>query len=219
VVHELAEVVLGAEDVAELGRGLEGFPVLPEPEPRLDFAGRAAGGRDQALGIGVQQLAVQPGPLAEDRVQGGDRGGAEQVPHADVVVAQQRHVRVGATAGDVILALVLFAPAHAGLVCARGSRRDIGLDADDRLDALVGGPLPEVERPEEVAMVRGGQGGHAQPLGLIEEFPEARRAVQHGVLGVVVEVDERVVAGSHRIILVPGSDTHVPGAAVRADLR
>ena len=206
VVHEFAEVVLGAEDVAEFGGRLDGFPVLAEPEPRLDLAGRAAGGGDQAFRVGVQQLTVQPGPFAEDRVQGGDRGGTEQVPHALVVVAEQRHVRVGAAAGDVVLALVFLAPADAGLVRARGAGGDVGLDADDRLDALVRGPLPEVEGTEEVAVVRGGEGGHAQPFGFVEELPQPGGTVQHGVFGVVVEMDERVVAGSHRIILVPRTD-------------
>ena len=82
VVHELAEVVFLAEDVLELGgRGL-GLGVLAQAELGLHLAGGAAGGGDEALVVGVQQVAVQARVLAEDRIQGGDGGGLEQVLHA-----------------------------------------------------------------------------------------------------------------------------------------
>ena len=73
--------------------------------------------------------------------------------------------------------------------------------------------LPEVERAEQVAVVGGGQGGHAQPFGLLEQLPQARRAVQHGVFGVGVQMDERVIAGSHRTILVPRPPMACPDAS------
>ncbi|CAH0323026.1 hypothetical protein SRABI128_04982 [Microbacterium sp. Bi128] len=206
VVHELTEVVLRPEDVAELRRGLQGFAVLAEPQPGLDLAGRAAGGGDEPFRVGVQQLTVQPGPFAEDRVQRGDRGGPEKVPHAHVVVAEQGHVRVRAAAGNVVLALVLLAPAHTGLVRAGGPGSHIGFDADDGSDALVCCALPEVEGAEQVAVVRRGEGRHAEPFGFVEQLTEPGGTVQHRVLGVVVEMDKRVVAGSHRTILVPCHD-------------
>ncbi len=40
VVHELAEEVVLAEDVAEVGRRLQRLVVLSEPEPRLHLARR-----------------------------------------------------------------------------------------------------------------------------------------------------------------------------------
>ena len=61
VVHELAEVVLRAEDVAELGGGLQRFAVLAQPQPGLDLPGRAAGGGDEAFRVGVR---AAPGPAA-----------------------------------------------------------------------------------------------------------------------------------------------------------
>ena len=194
-----------------------GFAVLAQPQPGLDLAGRAAGGGDEPFRVGVQQLTVQPGPFAEDRVQRGDRGGPEEVPHAHVVVAEQGHVRVRATAGNVILALVLLAPPHAGLVRAGGPGSHIGFDADDGPDALVGCPLPEVEGAEQVAVVRRGEGRHAEPLGFVEQLTEPGGTVQHRVLGVVVEMDKRVVAGSHRTILVPCGDGGVRHATTAAN--
>jgi hypothetical protein len=58
VVHELAEVVLGAEDVAKLRGRRDGFLVLAEPQPGLHLARRAAGRRDEPLAVGGEQLAV-----------------------------------------------------------------------------------------------------------------------------------------------------------------
>ncbi len=203
VVHEFAEVVFGAEDVAEFRGSLKGFAVLSQPQPCLDFAGRATGGGDQAFRIGVQQLPVQPGPFAEDCIQGCDGGSPEQVAHPHVVVTEQGHVGIRTTAGDVVLALAFLAPPHTGLVATCGPGSDVGFDADDWLDALVGGPLPKVEGTEKIAMVCRGEGRHAEPLGFVEQLTEPGGAVQHGVFGVVVEVHERVVAGSHRTILVP----------------
>ena len=66
VVHQLAEVVLLAEDVAEFRGGLHRLPVLAESQPGLDLAGRAARGGDQPFGVGVEQFTVEAGPLAED---------------------------------------------------------------------------------------------------------------------------------------------------------
>jgi hypothetical protein len=54
VVHELGEVVLGAEDVAQLRRGLPGQVVLPQPQACLDLTADAAGGRDQPLAVAVE---------------------------------------------------------------------------------------------------------------------------------------------------------------------
>ena len=39
--------------------------------------------------------------------------------------------------------------------------------------------VPEVEGTEQVAVVGGGQGGHAQPVGFFKEFRQARSTVKH----------------------------------------
>ena len=56
----------------------------------------------------------------------------EQVVHALGGLAEQRHVGVGAAAGDVVVAAVV--PAHPLALVARGVGREVGLHADDRLD-------------------------------------------------------------------------------------
>ena len=83
-----------------------------------------------------------------------------------------------------------------GAVEAVGARGEVGLDADDRLDPGGLGLLPEVVGAEHVAVVGHRQRRHAHPGGLGEQVVEPGRAVEHGVLGVHVQVHERV-AGSH----------------------
>ncbi len=73
VVHQLGEVVARAEHVAQLGGGLERLVVLAQPEPGLHLAAHAARGGDQAAGVGLQQLAVQPRELDVDGVEAGLR--------------------------------------------------------------------------------------------------------------------------------------------------
>ena len=195
VVHHLAVEVLLAEDVLEVGGRLLGRVVLPEPQPGLDLAGRAPAGGDQALAVAVEQLAVDPRPLGVDLVERGLAVHAEQVVQPGVVAGEQGHVRVGARAGDVVAgAGALVAPLDPGLVGAVGARRDVGLDADDRLDAGALGLLPELVGAEDVAVVGGGERRHPHLGGPGEQVTDARGTVEHGVLGVHVQVDERVGA-------------------------
>ena len=51
VVHQLEEVVVPAEDVAELGGAGAGLVVVADAQPGLDLPGRAAGGGDQPAGV------------------------------------------------------------------------------------------------------------------------------------------------------------------------
>ncbi len=205
VVHDLAEVVLLAEDLLEFGGGRLCGLVLSQAQLRLDFTRGAASGGNQALGVVVQQLAVPARIFAEDRIQGGDGAALEEVVHAFVVVGQQRHVGVEATAGDVIsLLLFLGTPFHALLVIARGSRRHVGLDPDDGLDAGPGGLAPEVEGTEEIAMVGDGHGFHALPVGFLEELAKTGRPVEHRVFGVGMKMNKSVACGTHASSLALG---------------
>ena len=189
VLHQLEEVVAGPEDVAELGRGGPRLVVLAEPQEGLHLARGAAGGGDQPLRVRLQQLAVHAG-LVEEALEAGPAVEAEQVVHPGRVLGQQRHVGEGAAAGHVVAAAL--APLDPGPVAAVGARRDVGLDADDRLDAGLGGLLPEVVGAEDVPVVGHRQRGHAHPGRLREQVVQPGRAVEHGVLGVRVQVDEGV---------------------------
>ena len=136
VIHELDVEELAPEDVLELSRGAPGLFSLVQAQARLDLAGGAAGGADEAGRVAREQLAVDARGLALLALQGGPGVHAHEVVQALVVARQQRHVRVGAAGRDVVAPLGLVPPEHAGLVEAGGARRHVGLHPDDRLDRL-----------------------------------------------------------------------------------
>ena len=73
VFHQFEEEVLFPEDVLPFGGGFECLALVTETQPRLHLAGRAAGGRDDALGVSCDQLGVHTRPLAELAFDGGQR--------------------------------------------------------------------------------------------------------------------------------------------------
>ena len=190
VVHQLEEVVVAPEDVLVVGGDLAGGVVVAVAQVDLHLAGRAAGGADQALAVLGEQLAVGT-RLLEEAVAPGADGEPEQVVHALGALREQRHVGVGAAGRDVVGAAVVEVDA---LALEPGDvRGEVGLDADDRLDAVGRGLLVELVGPEHVAVVGHGDGGHPQLGRAGSERLQSRRAVEHGVLGVHVEVDEGVL--------------------------
>ena len=191
MVHQLQEVVLGSEDLPPLGGRLQRFAVLPEPQPGLHLTGRATGGGDDAGGVLGDQLGVHPRPLAQLALERGQRRQLEQVAQTGGVLGDHGQVRVGAAAGHVVALLPRIAPQNAaGLETRTG--RDVGLDTDDRLDTRSSGPVVELAGAEHVAVVGHPDRGHLQPLRLGEHRRDLRGTVQHRVLGVVMQVHERL---------------------------
>ncbi len=145
---------------------LDRLVVLPQTQPGLHLAARASGRGDDALAVGAEQLAIHA-RLEVVALERGLRRHAEQVVHALRRLGEHRDVRVRAGAGDVVLAA--RAPLHAGLVGAVGARGEVGLGADDGLDARLGRGAPEVEGAEHVAVVGDRDGGHPLRGGLGDE--------------------------------------------------
>ena len=189
VVHQLQEVVVGPEDLPPLGGRLQRLAALAEPQPGLHLPGRAAGGGDDAGGVFGDQLGIHPRPLAQLALERRQRRQLEQVAQAGGVLGDHRQVRVGATAGDVVALLARVAPQDAPGIEAR-SGRDVGLDADDRLDTGRGRRVVELAGAEHVSVVGHPDRGHLQPLRLGEHRRDLRGTVQHRVLGVVMQVHE-----------------------------
>ena len=189
VVHQLEEVVVPAEDVLEVAGRLPGLVVVTDPQPGLHLARGAPRGGDQALGVLGEQLAVGAG-LVEEPLHRGPRGEPEEVVHALGGLREQRHVGVGAGPGDVVVAPVV--PPDPLLVEARGVRREVGLHADDGLHARGPALGPEVVGAEHVAVVGHRDRVHAQLGGALEHVLQPGGPVEHGVLGVDVQVDETV---------------------------
>ena len=213
VVHDLGEEVLLAEQVLELAGGLAGLVVLAEPQPGLDLAADAASGRDEPVGVLGEELAVDA-RLEVVPLQRGQRAHPEEVVHAAGGPGEQRHVGVCATATDVVAAGAVVAPAGPGLVAAVGAGGEVGLDADDRLDAVGAGLGPELVGAEDVAVVGRRDGRHAHLGGALEQLVDARGAVEHRVLGMHVQVREAGVlsgGGGHERTHFKGHDRPLSG--------
>ena len=78
--------------------------------------------------------------------------------------------------------------------------RHVGLEPDDRVDAALAALLVEVDGAVHVAVI-----GHADrrlPVGRgrPHDVADARRAVEHRVLGVQMQVGERLAHGTPRTI-------------------
>ena len=196
VLHQLKEVILLAEDVPPLSRGRQGLVELAEAEPGLELAGRAAGGGHQPGGMLGDDLLVHPRPLDQPALGIGAGGQLEQVVQALLVLRPDRLVQVGAARGDVVLLLVRLAPQDPVEVVP-GFGCDISLDPDHRGDARFLREPVELRGAEHVAVVGHRHMRHALVLDLREQVLQPGGTVQHGVLGVHVQVSERRTGGCH----------------------
>ena len=189
VVHQLEEEVLLAEDLLPLRGGLDGFLLVTEPQPGLHLTRRAAGGGDDAGGMLGDDLRIHAGPLTELTLERSQRRQLEQIAQTGRVLGDHRHVGVGTTTRDVVALLARITPGDAlGIEARRG--RDVRLDTDDGLDALVGGGVVELAGAEHVSVVGHADSGHTQPDGFLHHRLDLRGTVQHRVFGVIVEVHE-----------------------------
>jgi hypothetical protein len=189
VVHQLDVVVLASEDVLHLPRGLQRGVVLPEAHPSLNLARGAPRRADQSARVSIQEVPIDSG-LVELALEGRERAHAKQVVEPGVVASPEGRVRVCAGRGDVVGRLGLVAPLDPRAVRTRRPGGDVGLEPDDRLDSRRPRLGPEVVRAEQESVVRDPHRGLAKALSLGEEVVHARRAVEHRVVRVHVQVDE-----------------------------
>ena len=143
-----------------------------------DFAAEVAIDRDQAFAVFRKQFAIDSRfvvEASEIRL----AAQHEQVLPARVVHREQDEV------------IAAFAAAAVGAISAGlAGRRDIGLNAQDGLDAFFLAGLIEHCGPEHVAVVGDRAAGHAQLGDAIDKFVNLVAAVEEGVFGVEVEVGE-----------------------------
>ena len=188
VVLELDEEVLPAEDALQSSGQFEGLGVVVAQERLEDDAAETARGRDEPRVVALEQVPVEAGlvvvPLEER--QGGQFA---QVAVALVGAREQCQVVVQLLAALGLAAGVVDLAATRRSVEARVGRH-VGLEADDRRHVVLATGLVEVDDAVEVAVVGDGDGALAVGLGGEHHLLDARRAVEHRVLGVVVEVDE-----------------------------
>ena len=177
VVHELEEVVARAEDLLVLVRDLHrGVDALFQQRAR-EFALQAGRQRDEALRMRPQELLVHPGAVVVALEM---RRGHElhEVLVTGEVLRQEHQVERLAVPLDARVAVV---PAVA---------RDVGLDADDRLDARLACGDVKVDRAVQGAVIGERQRRHLQLFRARHEIAHAREPVEQAVLAVRVEVDE-----------------------------
>ena len=74
---------------------------------------------------------------------------------------------------------------------------DVKLATDDRFDARCFGRIHEVDGAEYIAVIGHGHGGHAQLFHALDKFFHVAGAVQHGVIGMEMQVNE---LGHERIL-------------------
>ena len=159
VVHQLAEEVVAAEDVAVVARGLAGVGVAVLLQQPLDLAGRAAGGGDDPLAVGLEQLAVHAGlvvvALERARLESRKRLCIPSVFSASSVMWV--YISPG------LSSLTVCPPRVARLRSCRLPGDEVALHADDRLDAVRLGLAPELVGAEDVAVVGHRQRRHPHP--------------------------------------------------------
>lgn len=142
-------------------------------ERPVDGAVHAAGQRDDPGVVALEQLPVDPGLVREALEEAvGDQ--LDEVVVALEALGEQRQVRVVAARAGALTAVL----------------RHVDLAADDRLDARLAGRLDELDRPREGAVIGDRDRRHLELRGPLDELADPAGAVEHGVLGVAVEVDE-----------------------------
>ncbi len=134
VVLQFDKEVVAAEDVLEAGGQLGRLLGLFVEEGLEHDAAEAAGGGDDAVVVGLEELPVETG-LVEVALEVGPRRQLEQVLVALVGLGQQRQVVVELLAPLAVASGVVDAPAANGALGAALGRH-VGLDADDGVDAL-----------------------------------------------------------------------------------
>jgi len=193
VVHHLQVVALGAEDVPVLARHAHGARQVAVEQGLGELALEAAREHDEALGVFGEQLPVDARVVVE-ALEEGLRGEGHQVLVALEVPGQD---------GDVAVV-----PLGAALLPARALGH-VHLAADDGLEARLAAAQVELDGPVHVAVVGDGHALGALPGELQKQggggvllAGDARHAVEEGVFGVVVQVDE-VQVGVHEFSIIP----------------
>ena len=183
VVLELEEEAVRAQDVGvRPGDAPRRLPVVGLERPG-DLAVEARRQADEPRAVLGEVVAVDA-RLVVVAVDVGVGDDAAQVLVARPVLRQQDQVE-----GLGVLAALPVGHRPAG---------DVGLDADDGLDALLLAGLVERDRPVQRAVVGDGQRIEAQPGRLRRQVIDAPETVEQAELRVDVEVREVVRGDGHR---------------------
>ena len=109
MIHDFDEVIVFSENLAHLAGNSLGLVILTESQAHLNLATGAARSGNCALGILVQQLAVDS-RFVVDSLEPRVRRHLEEIVHSLGCFAEQSHVGVCAVTRDVVVAAI--APAN-----------------------------------------------------------------------------------------------------------
>ena len=189
VVLQLDEEVVPAEDVLQTGRPALGLRLVSRQQRLEHHPSETSGGGDDALVVPFEKLPVDPG-LVVVALDVGRRGELHQVAVPVHGLGQEGEVVVELLTPLGVSARVVDPPPPRRALVARLARH-VGLGADDRHDALVAAGLVEIEDPVHVAVVRDAEGALAVGHGGRHQVTDPRRAVEHGELGMGVQMRKR----------------------------
>ncbi len=179
VPFQFQEKPLPGEGLHIPRRTLRGLVIAPVGQQPRDFRRQAAGRADQAFAQLPQTVVIHPG-LVVETIQMGLGAQFEQVAIAGVVLGQQEQVVALGIQG---LVPTVHGPTPLG---------QVGLNAQHRVDAVLVAGSVEVDRAMHDAVVGQRQGRLSQFGGACHQPIEAVQAVQEGIFGVGVKVNEGV---------------------------
>ena len=169
--------MFGPKDVAVAGGRRPRRVVVLFHQALGNFAFQTARESDQPLGVFRQKLLAHP-RLVVEAAQRGFRRDPGQVAVAFLVFGQDQKmvigIAVGRSAFDVVVVLLA----------------DVKLAADDRLHSGLVRGIHEMDCAEDVAVVGHGDRGHAQLFHALDKLFHVAGAVEHGVVGMEVQVNE-----------------------------
>src|SRR5437868_2423096 len=177
LVLNFEKEIVRAVDVTVGGGHLFRSLVLLLRETFGYFSFQASRERDQIFGVlGEESLA--DARLVIEAVQRCFRGDADQVSVALFVLRQHQQMIVGVAlrrgALDVVVLLLT----------------DIEFTSDDGFNASLMGSINEVYGAENVAMIGHSHGRHSQFMDAGDELLHVAGAVQHGIVGMKMKVNE-----------------------------
>ena len=153
-------------------------------DPLRDFAGQAAGKRDQPVLVGRKQFFINA-RLVVITLQMRRRGEPNQVAVPRLVLGQQHQVMID------------IAPAAAGLFLQSAARGHIHFATDDRLDAFLLGRLVKINRAIKHSVVGDRQRRQLQLMGPIHQPVQPTSAIEQGILGVQMQMNKVRVRHRH----------------------
>ncbi len=174
LILNLKEEIVLAENVGVgSGRRARGF-VIVFHQALGDFALQASREADEPAGV-LRQKFLADARLVIEAVQRSLGGDLDQVAVSLFVFGEHQQVVVGVAFGSGAV-VFLFA--------------DVKFAADDGLHAMLVRRVDEMHRAENVAVIGHGDGGHAEFVHALAELFDVTGAIEQGIIGVQVQVDE-----------------------------